>query len=202
MNCLLHRFPQIGKWPTRASHATNTSKRLPQAGEFGVCLSFQPLFRGCLDYPPSPMTGHFPHLLTIFRRGPYAHLIPPTFYPSNSPSTESKSETDAPSASGTIQLIGVFNALTIMGFLSLGAVLLTALLSSNVRRIPTWYSLFATWMVFAFSYFLLVGQQIGPDPGFGICLTQAGLVYAAPVLYIMVILRNDSVGFWLFCFFV
>jgi len=95
---------------------------------------------------------------------------------------ENKSETGAPNAGHTIQQIWVFNAIQIAGFLFNGAILLTVLLSSNVRRTPTWFGLMASWMVFTLSNLLIVGHQIGPDPGFGICLTQAGFVYASPVL--------------------
>jgi len=100
-------------------------------------------------------------------------------------SAESQLETVAPNASAAIQLINIFNALQVMGFLVLGAVFFTALLSPDVRRTATWFSMIAPWMISALSYFLIVGQQIGSDPGFGICLTQAGLVYAAPVLYVI-----------------
>jgi len=55
-------------------------------------------------------------------------------------------------------------------------------------------------MVFTLSNFLIVGQQIGPDPGFWICLTQAGLIYAAPVLcvHVMIIIGSDS-ALMVFC---
>jgi len=114
----------------------------------------------------SPMAGHFHHHLSFIN----------VFIRENS------SETGAPNASRTVQEIEVFNVLQIVAFLLHGAILFTALLSSNVRRTPTWFGLIASWMVFTLSNFLIVGQQIGPDPGFWICLTQAGLIYAAPVL--------------------
>jgi len=38
-------------------------------------------------------------------------------------------------------------------------------------------------MFFCLSYFLIAGQQVGAEPQFGLCVTQAALIYAAPPLY-------------------
>ncbi|KAJ7818815.1 hypothetical protein B0H13DRAFT_397205 [Mycena leptocephala] len=79
-------------------------------------------------------------------------------------------------------LLAVFNFCQIFGFLSLAIIMFTAWLSPRVRRTPAWYLFMASWMFFCLSYFLIAGQQVGAEPSFGICATQAALVYAAPPL--------------------
>ncbi|KAJ7158708.1 hypothetical protein C8R46DRAFT_1224641 [Mycena filopes] len=79
-------------------------------------------------------------------------------------------------------LLALFNFLQIFGFLSLAIIVLTAWLSPTVHRTSAWYSFMLSWMFFCLSYFLIVGQQVGPEPSFEICVTQAALIYAAPVL--------------------
>jgi hypothetical protein len=102
------------------------------------------------------------------------------------PNPASANETDqgVPSAIATVQQINVYNALQIVGFLLLAIVLFTALMSHNVRRTPTWFGMIAAWMFFAFSHLLLIRQQLGSHPPWGICLIQAGLIHTAPVLYV------------------
>ena len=154
--------------------------RHSEAGAMVVCLSFRPPthFQCFINGRPSSQC-----IVHVYQRSVRAS---PTSDPLTQlfthPSAENKSETGAPNAGHTIQQIWVFNAIQIAGFLFNGAILLTVLLSSNVRRTPTWFGLMASWMVFTLSNLLIVGHQIGPDPGFGICLTQAGFVYASPVL--------------------
>ncbi|KAJ7773340.1 hypothetical protein B0H16DRAFT_146430 [Mycena metata] len=79
-------------------------------------------------------------------------------------------------------LLAIFNFLEIFGFLSLAIIVLTAWLSPMVRRTSAWYSFMLSWMFFCLSYFLIAGQQVGAEPSFEICVTQAALIYAAPVL--------------------
>ncbi|KAJ7650201.1 hypothetical protein FB45DRAFT_887245 [Roridomyces roridus] len=82
----------------------------------------------------------------------------------------------------SLALLAIFNFFQIFGFLSLGIVVLTAWLSPTIHRTPAWYSFMATWMWFCVSYFLIAGQQVGPEPEFGVCVVQASLVYAGPPL--------------------
>jgi hypothetical protein len=91
-------------------------------------------------------------------------------------------ETDVSNARDTHQLIMVFNILHIVALVLLGAILLTVLLSSKIRRTVTWLGLIATFLLISLSNIFLIGQQIGPDPRFGVCLMQAGLIYAAPAM--------------------
>jgi len=60
--------------------------------------------------------------------------------------------------------------------------MLTAWVSSRVHRTTAWYSFMGSWMFFCLSYFLIAGQQVGAEPDFGVCITQASLIYAAPPL--------------------
>ncbi|KAJ6581574.1 hypothetical protein B0H19DRAFT_1115891 [Mycena capillaripes] len=39
-----------------------------------------------------------------------------------------------------------------------------------------------SWMLYCFSFLLLVGRQIGPEPPFGLCIFQAALIHAVPSL--------------------
>ncbi|KAJ7639853.1 hypothetical protein DFH06DRAFT_1217351 [Mycena polygramma] len=82
----------------------------------------------------------------------------------------------------SFSLLAVFNFFQIFGFLSIGMIMLTAWLSCRVHRTPAWYMFMAAWMVFCLSYFLIAGQQVGAEPLFGVCVTQAALIYAAPPL--------------------
>ncbi|KAJ6576547.1 hypothetical protein DFH09DRAFT_363315 [Mycena vulgaris] len=89
-------------------------------------------------------------------------------------------------------LLAVFNSLQIFG-LSLVVVALTAWMSPRVHRISAWYSFMASWMFFCLLYFIMVGQQVGAEPPFGVCITQAALIYPAPaVTGFPVILVLDS----------
>ncbi|KAF8908498.1 hypothetical protein CPB84DRAFT_1766772, partial [Gymnopilus junonius] len=60
-------------------------------------------------------------------------------------------------------------------------ILVTAALSRNVNRLSTWYSFCMSWIISTFSYSLLslTGQQL-TEPNFGLCFTQALLIYSVP----------------------
>jgi hypothetical protein len=96
-------------------------------------------------------------------------------------------------------------ATVFLSLLSAGAglmffLLLVVLVSPQIQRHPTWLSFCITcefsWsssrlclfgaagIVFPLSYILLYifGKARGPEPPFSLCLTQAALIYAAPVL--------------------
>ncbi|KAG9000615.1 hypothetical protein FRB95_004561 [Tulasnella sp. JGI-2019a] len=75
--------------------------------------------------------------------------------------------------------------LIIGGQVLLPFLLCTMLLSRNVRRDPTLISMISSWIVFTVIMCLLYygGYEAGgPEPPFGICLTQASRVYGAPVM--------------------
>lgn len=95
-------------------------------------------------------------------------------------------------------LVSVYNVLNIAG-----AVLLTLLLvasdirrknvfrsskhdHNDVRRPSMWFIAIGSWIMLSISCCLLLGNQIGPPPPHGICLTQAVLVYSTPVLCVAV----------------
>ncbi|KAI3614018.1 hypothetical protein WG66_010831 [Moniliophthora roreri] len=58
--------------------------------------------------------------------------------------------------------------------------ILPPLVSKSVRRMKTWYALMVSSIMFSSSFLLLLGQQSGPSPAFGVCVYQAGLIYATP----------------------
>jgi hypothetical protein len=88
--------------------------------------------------------------------------------------------------SRSMNVVGVraFVALNFVGGIGLLMVILTALLSPNVRRLPTWYNFCASWVVSCISYTLLTfgGQQTTPTPSYPLCSMQAALIYAVPPL--------------------
>ncbi|KAJ7285033.1 hypothetical protein C8J57DRAFT_1290202 [Mycena rebaudengoi] len=83
---------------------------------------------------------------------------------------------------GNLSLLAVFNFLQFFGFLSVAIVVVTAWLSPRIYRTSTWYSFMGSWMFFCLSFFIIVGQQVGAEPDFGVCLTQAALIYSAAPL--------------------
>jgi hypothetical protein len=108
------------------------------------------------------------------------------------------SEGKAAQEGGNLSLLAVFNFLQFFGsffvteacslfipfagFLSVAIVVVTAWLSPRIYRTSTWYSFMGSWMFFCLSYFVIVGQQVGAEPDFGVCLTQAALIYSAAPL--------------------
>ncbi|KAJ3883190.1 hypothetical protein F5051DRAFT_485973 [Lentinula edodes] len=78
----------------------------------------------------------------------------------------------------------VFDIMNVVGLLMTTLVLLPALLSPMVSRTSTWMALMASSIFYSSSYLLLlpIGQRSVAQPGYGICLFQASLVYGAPVL--------------------
>lgn len=77
-----------------------------------------------------------------------------------------------------------FVALQLIGGCGLFITLLTAMMGREVKRYSTWYSFGASWVFSCISYTLLAfaGQRTGPEPVFGLCVIQMGLIYAAPSL--------------------
>ncbi|KAG9003221.1 hypothetical protein FRB90_011234 [Tulasnella sp. 427] len=74
--------------------------------------------------------------------------------------------------------------LIVGGQILLPFLLITMLLSHNVRRDPTLVNMIITWILFTVVLSLLyyTGHQHGPEPPFGLCLTQASLLSGAPVM--------------------
>jgi hypothetical protein len=54
----------------------------------------------------------------------------------------------------------------------------------NIPRHATWYNFCASWVLYSITFLLLTltGHQDDRQPPFGICLTQAALTHAVPVL--------------------
>jgi len=77
-----------------------------------------------------------------------------------------------------------FIGLQLVGAVGFTLLILTALLVHKVKRYPTWYSFCVSWIISCLSYCLLAfaGEQDNPTPKPTICVAQAALIYAAPVL--------------------
>ncbi|KAJ7019913.1 hypothetical protein C8F04DRAFT_323939 [Mycena alexandri] len=76
----------------------------------------------------------------------------------------------------------IFNCLAVSGLILLLATVVPAALSQNISRSKTWFSMIISWMVYASSYMLILGHQLGPDPPRGICGLQMLFIYACPPL--------------------
>jgi len=79
--------------------------------------------------------------------------------------------------------------LIFLSLLSAGAILTTLLLlvivfSPHLHRHATWLNFAFSWVVFSLSYIILYigGKTKGSEPAFSLCLGQASMIYAAPVL--------------------
>ncbi|KAK0203932.1 hypothetical protein DFS33DRAFT_845524 [Desarmillaria ectypa] len=81
-------------------------------------------------------------------------------------------------------VIYAFDALEILGAACFFLIASTALLSRRVQRHLTWFSFCVSWIISCISYVLLAiaGQAMEAQPTFGLCVTQAALIYAAPPL--------------------
>ncbi|KDR77011.1 hypothetical protein GALMADRAFT_225163 [Galerina marginata CBS 339.88] len=75
-----------------------------------------------------------------------------------------------------------FDVLHATGLVSVTVVLLTAWHSSQIRRTSTWFMFLCSWLLDGVTKLLLLGEQAGPPPPFGICVIQAALINASPVL--------------------
>ncbi|KAF8872507.1 hypothetical protein BD779DRAFT_334167 [Infundibulicybe gibba] len=81
-------------------------------------------------------------------------------------------------------LVYIFISLHLVGLFGNLLMILTVVFSRSLTRSPTWLNFTFSWIISAFSYTLLfiAGQLSSPQPPFGICLTQAMMIYAAPPL--------------------
>ncbi|KAI1786457.1 hypothetical protein LXA43DRAFT_975775 [Ganoderma leucocontextum] len=98
-------------------------------------------------------------------------------------------DSDRPSeAPQDLTEVRIFIAFQATGAIGLLAVLLTVILAPKVYRHFTWLNFCITWLIYCISYLLLAftGSQTSPEPpSYPLCLTQASLIYAAPVLVAM-----------------
>ncbi|KAF9477902.1 hypothetical protein BDN70DRAFT_77027 [Pholiota conissans] len=85
------------------------------------------------------------------------------------------------SSESMIHLIVAFDALYIIGVVFLGVILVTVGRSFHIKRASTWFMFIFSWFLTSLVNLLILGQQTGPQPGQGICLLQATLIYGTPV---------------------
>ncbi|KAK0239024.1 hypothetical protein EDD85DRAFT_951237 [Armillaria nabsnona] len=78
----------------------------------------------------------------------------------------------------------VFDALQISGAAGFLLIVLTAVLSRHVQRHFTWLNFCISWIISCISYTLLVftGTNGSEHVPYALCVTQAALIYGAPVL--------------------
>jgi len=83
----------------------------------------------------------------------------------------------------TRTLVIIFDALNLFSAITLSTVLLIAWFSIRIRRVSTWYLYIFSWDVYSLGYLLILGYQAGGTmPVKGLCLFQAAMIYATPVL--------------------
>ncbi|KAJ7191765.1 hypothetical protein GGX14DRAFT_406872 [Mycena pura] len=82
--------------------------------------------------------------------------------------------------------IVVFDAVAVTATVSLALTLAPAALCSNVHRSKAWFSMITTMMIFPLLYLLNVGSQFHTEatPPIGLCILQAGFIYAAAFCFI------------------
>ncbi|KIK65040.1 hypothetical protein GYMLUDRAFT_39449 [Collybiopsis luxurians FD-317 M1] len=77
--------------------------------------------------------------------------------------------------------IVIFDILQCLALISLLIPFTTAVLSKSVGRMRTWYNLLFFCIIYCVSFLLLVGHQsTKEEPPLGLCMFQAGAIYAAP----------------------
>jgi formate hydrogenlyase subunit 3/multisubunit Na+/H+ antiporter MnhD subunit len=75
-----------------------------------------------------------------------------------------------------------FDVLQSVALFIIVVALLASLFSRSLHRMKTWFCLLVSFVIYCVSFLLLAGLQNGLEPPVGLCLFQAGLVYAAPPL--------------------
>ncbi|KAF7348664.1 hypothetical protein MVEN_01385000 [Mycena venus] len=105
-----------------------------------------------------------------------------SFFEAGMPALFSR-EAGPPTTHHTV-LINIFLTLQILGLVGSCALVLTTTLSHRAPRNATWQNFFTSWIISTVSYSLLLfsGQVNKPEPTFGVCLAQAGLIYGIPSL--------------------
>jgi hypothetical protein len=83
-----------------------------------------------------------------------------------------------------------FDVLQAIGLVGNLALIVTLLSAKQLRRHATWINFCCVWVLSSIIYLLLAfaGMQSGPQPPFGLCLTQAVLAYGAPVMTVYAML--------------
>ncbi|KAJ6588030.1 hypothetical protein B0H19DRAFT_197340 [Mycena capillaripes] len=91
------------------------------------------------------------------------------------------SRDQVPADASSQAAVMAFNIISAIGFILLAAVFFTALLSSSVRRVSTWYLYMLAWMAFCITPFLVIGHQtrLDPPPSFVPCVIDSALMYAS-----------------------
>ncbi|KAF8957395.1 hypothetical protein BDZ97DRAFT_1846574 [Flammula alnicola] len=81
-----------------------------------------------------------------------------------------------------ISAVHAFIALNLIGGIGMVLVLITATVSRKVKRLATWYSFCASWVLSSISYSMLflAGQQTTRTPIYSLCYVQAALIYSMP----------------------
>lgn len=82
----------------------------------------------------------------------------------------------------THNLIIAYNVLEILGILILSLILITAWLSSTIRRSTSWYLFLSSGAISSVTGLLLLGNQTNRAPSRGVCITQAILLYPTLML--------------------
>ncbi|KAJ7043684.1 hypothetical protein C8F04DRAFT_1072952 [Mycena alexandri] len=76
--------------------------------------------------------------------------------------------------------LALFNSLYFVGLILLVVVILPPLFARNVRRSKLWFAFMGSCLLYCLAFLLLIGQQLGPEPPFGLCMFQASLIHAVP----------------------
>lgn len=86
--------------------------------------------------------------------------------------------------SNRVPLVIAFAVLQVLGGIGMLSVLFTMLFSRQVHRQITWVNFCLSWIIYAFSYILLLlfNGEFGKEPNRALCATQAALIYGAPVV--------------------
>ncbi|KAL0954462.1 hypothetical protein HGRIS_003435 [Hohenbuehelia grisea] len=79
-------------------------------------------------------------------------------------------------------LVAAYNAVNTVGLVLLALTFLPAWLTPSVQRSTAWITLMAGAIFYSLGALLIVGNQIGPSPSFGMCLTQATVMYSSPAM--------------------
>jgi len=87
-----------------------------------------------------------------------------------------------PASSINILPIVIFDTVAITATISLALTLAPAVFCSNVHRSKAWFSMITTMTIFPLLYLLNIGSQFHAEesPPIGLCILQAGFVYAGP----------------------
>ncbi|KAJ3831724.1 hypothetical protein F5878DRAFT_636020 [Lentinula raphanica] len=80
-------------------------------------------------------------------------------------------------------ILTTFDVVQIVGCISGVIIMLTALVSRSLRRLPTWYLVLCSSTAYSLSMSLLAiaRRQTGPEPDYTLCLVQGALIYSCPI---------------------